>query len=113
MTYLLLVAFFSLEETFVYSGYDILPSTIMIRGMARRMDAHMLSEGDGNYGSIGVLDWCHGTTLGKDVVEDLKAEIKKHNMEEKTGRAIHGTEEAADGITDKFKSKVKKGRGRR
>lgn len=85
----------------------------MIRGMARRTDAHMLSEGDGNYGSIGVLDWCHGTTLGKDVVEDLMAEMKKHNVEEKTGRAIDGAGEAAGGLTDKFKSKVRKGRGRK
>ena len=85
----------------------------MIRGMARRTDAHMLSEGDGNYGSVGVLDWCHGTALGKDVVEDLKTEMEKHNVEEKTGRAINGAAEAAGGFSDKFKSKVKKGRGRR
>ncbi|KAF2631178.1 hypothetical protein BU25DRAFT_407713 [Macroventuria anomochaeta] len=113
LTYLLLVAFFSLEETFVYSGYNVLPSTIMIRGMARRTDAHMLSEGNGNYGSIGVLDWCHGTTLGKDVMEDLKAEMEKHDVEEKTGRAIDGAGEAAGGLANKFRSKVRKGRGRR
>ncbi|KZM23911.1 uncharacterized protein EKO05_0009257 [Ascochyta rabiei] len=113
LTYLLLVAFFSLEETFVYSGYNILPSTIMIRGMARRTDAHMLSEGDGNYGSIGVLDWCHGTTLGKDVIEDLKAEMEKHDVEGKSGRAIDGVGEAAGGLADKFRSKVRKGRGRK
>lgn len=113
LTYLLLVAFFSLEETFVYSGYNILPSTIMIRGMARRTDGHMLSEGDGNFGSLGVLDWCHGTTLGKGVVDDLKAEMEKHDVEEKTGRAIGGANDAAGGLADKFKSKVRKGRGRK
>ncbi|KAF3045734.1 hypothetical protein E8E11_007749 [Didymella keratinophila] len=113
LTYLLLVAFFSLEETFVYSGYNVLPSTIMIRGMARRTDAHMLSEGDGNYGSVGILDWCHGTTLGKDVMEDLKAEMEKHDVEEKTGRAIDGAGDAASGLADKIKSKTRKGRGRK
>lgn len=113
LTYLLLVAFFSLEETFVYSGYNILPSTIMIRGMARRTDAHMLSEGDGNYGSIGVLDWCHGTTIGKDVMQDLKAEMEKHDVEEKTGRAIDSAGDAASGLADRVKSKVRKGRGRK
>ena len=109
LTYLLLVAFFSLEETFVYSGYNVLPSTIMLRGMARRTEAHMLSEGEGNYGSIGVLDWCHGTTIGKDVMEDLKAEMDKHDVEEKTARTIDG----ASGMADKFKWKVRKGRGRK
>jgi hypothetical protein len=113
LTYLLLVAFFSLEETFVYSGYNVLPSTIMIRGMARRTDAHMLSEGDGNYGSVGILDWCHGTTLGKDVMEDLKAEMEKHDVEEKTGRAIDGAGDAASGLADKIKSKARKGRAKR
>ncbi|KAJ8116939.1 hypothetical protein OPT61_g1749 [Boeremia exigua] len=113
LTYMVLVAFFSLEETFVYSGYNVLPSTIMIRGMARRTDAHMLSEGDGNYGSIGVLDWCHGTTIGKDVMEDLKAEMEKHDVEEKTGRAIDGAGDAASGIAERVKSRVKKGRGRK
>jgi hypothetical protein len=113
LTYLLLVALSSLEETFVYSGYNVLPSTIMIRGMARRTDAHMLSEGDGNYGSIGVLDWCHGTALGKDVMEDLKAEMEKHDVEQKAGRAIDGAGEAAGGLADKFRSKVRKGKGRK
>ncbi len=113
LTYLLLVAFFSLEETFVYSGYNVLPSTIMIRGMARRADAHMLSEGDGNFGSLGVLDWCHGTTLGQDVVDDLKAEMEKHDVEEKTGRAIDGAGEAAGDLATKLKMKVTNGRGRK
>ncbi|KAF1927861.1 sterol desaturase family [Didymella exigua CBS 183.55] len=113
LTYLLLIAFFSLEETFVYSGYNVLPSTIMIRGMARRTDAHMLSEGDGNYGSVGILDWCHGTTLGKDVMEDLKAEMEKHDAEEKTGRVIDGAGDAVSGLAARIKSKARKGRSRK
>lgn len=111
LTYLILVAIFSLEETLVYSGYNILPSTIMLRGMARRCDAHMLSEGGGNFGSLGVLDWCHGTTLGKDVVDDLKAEMDKHNVQGKAERAIEGADTAAGGLTGRLTGKVRKGRG--
>ena len=85
----------------------------MIRGMARRTDAHMLSEGDGNYGSIGILDWCHGTTLGKDVLEDLKAEMDKHDVQEKTGRAIDGAGNAAGDMAEKLKIKGRKGRSRK
>lgn len=112
LTYLILVAIFSLEETFVYSGYNVLPSTIMLRGMARRADAHMMSEGEGNYGCTGVLDWCHGTTLGKDVVEDLKAEMEKHDVEGKAGKAIDGAGEAANGLAGKF-GRARKGRGKK
>lgn len=113
LTYLILVAIFSLEETFVYSGYNVLPSTIMLRGMARRCDAHMLGEGEGNFGCLGVLDWCHGTTLGKDVVDDMKAEMEKHNVEEKAGRAINGAGDTASGLAGRLSARVKKGRGRK
>jgi hypothetical protein len=112
LTYLLLLVFFSLEETFVYSGYNILPSTIMLKGMARRTDAHMMSEGEGNYGPLGVLDWIHDTTLGKDVVDDLKMEMEKHHVDEKASNAIDGAGDAAGGLAGKLRAKAT-GNGRR
>ncbi|EOA86908.1 hypothetical protein ACJQWK_08960 [Exserohilum turcicum] len=112
LTYLIMVGLFSLEETFVYSGYNVLPSTIMLRGMARRADAHMMSEGEGNYGCLGVMDWFHDTTLGKDVVEDLKAEMDKHNVEAKAGKAFETAGDAANGFAGKF-GRSKKGKGRK
>ncbi|OAL54428.1 hypothetical protein IQ07DRAFT_268413 [Pyrenochaeta sp. DS3sAY3a] len=113
LTYLVLIAIFSLEETFVYSGYNVLPSTIMLKGMARRCDAHMMSEGEGNYGSLGVLDWCHGTTLGRDVTDDLKAEMEKHHVEEKAGRAIDSAGDVANGLAGKLKGRMRKGKGKK
>ncbi|KAH7089053.1 hypothetical protein FB567DRAFT_323719 [Paraphoma chrysanthemicola] len=113
LTYLVLIVFFSLEETFVYSGYNILPSTIMLRGMAKRTDLHMMSEGEGNYGPLGVLDWVHDTTLGKDVMEDLKAEMEKHHVEERASNAIDGAGDAASGFAGKLKAKAGKGRRRK
>jgi hypothetical protein len=112
MTYLLLLALFSLEEVFTYSGYNVLPSTIMLRGMARRTDAHMMSEGEGNFGPLGVLDWCHGTTLGADVVDDLRTEMEKHDVQERTGKAIEGAGDTAGGLAERFKGRGKKGRGK-
>lgn len=97
----------------MYSGYSILPSTIMLRGMARRCDAHMMSEGEGNFGPLGVLDWVHDTTLGKDVVDDLRAECEKHHVEEKAGKAIDGAGNAAGGLAEKFRGKAGKGRRRK
>jgi hypothetical protein len=115
MTYLLLLAIFSLEELFTYSGYNVLPSTIMLRGMARRVDAHMLSEGNGNFGPLGVLDWVHGTTLGRDVMDDLKAEMDKHDVQERSGQALEDAGNkangAANGLASKMKGRARKGRG--
>ncbi|KAF2188335.1 hypothetical protein K469DRAFT_567121 [Zopfia rhizophila CBS 207.26] len=113
MTYLLLLSLFSLEEVFTYSGYNVLPSTIMLRGMARRTDAHMMSQGKGNYGPIGVLDWVHGTTLGADVMGDVREEMDKHDVQERAGRAIDGVGDAANGFGNKLNSRAKKGRGKK
>ncbi|KAF2121388.1 hypothetical protein BDV96DRAFT_640781 [Lophiotrema nucula] len=105
MTYSLLLALFSLEELFIYSGYDVLPSTIMLRGMARRCDAHMMSQGEGNFGPLGVLDWMHGTTLGADVVDDLREEMDKHDVQERSGKAIEQAGDKANGMAAKLKNK--------
>jgi hypothetical protein len=111
MTYLILLALFSLEEMFIYSGYTILPSTIMLRGMARRTDAHMLSQGKGNFGPVGVLDWYHGTTLGADVIDDLKEEADKHDVQGRAGKAIDNAGDYANGVGSRLRSRAKKGKG--
>jgi hypothetical protein len=74
----------SSEELFTYSGYNILPSTILVRGMARRVDGHFLAKGKGNYTAFGAVDWISGTSVGGDpVIEDLKAEWDKHGMSDR------------------------------
>ena len=55
LTYHLMVALLSLEEAFIYSGYSVLPSTIILAGMARRVDGHMMNDGQGNFGASGLL----------------------------------------------------------
>lgn len=72
----------------------------------------MMSEGEGNFGPLGVLDWVHDTSLGRDVVDDLKAECEKHHVEERAGAAVEGAGNAAGGLADKLKSKAG-GKGRR
>ncbi|EGE78216.1 sterol desaturase [Blastomyces dermatitidis ATCC 18188] len=64
LTYLIFLAFISLEETFSHSGYSIMPTSFFIGGVARRADLHLLSKGRGNYGSWGAVDWICGTTVG-------------------------------------------------
>ncbi|KAH7116080.1 hypothetical protein B0J11DRAFT_116936 [Dendryphion nanum] len=113
MTYLLLLALFSILDLFTYSGYNVLPSTIMLKGMARRTDAHMMSQGEGNFGPLGVLDWVHGTTLGADVVDDLRAEMDKHDVQDRTTHAIDEVGDKANGFAGKLKARARKGRGRK
>ena len=113
MTYLLLVSAFSLEELFTYSGYNILPSTIMLKGMARRTDAHMMTQGKGNYGPLGVLDWVNGTTLGADVMDDLQDEMEKHHVQERAGSAIDEAGDAANGFAGRLKKRATKGKGKK
>jgi hypothetical protein len=113
MAYILLLAIFSLEEAFTYSGYNILPSTIMLRGMARRTDAHMMSQGKGNFAPVGVLDWAHGTTLGADVMDDVQEEMEKHDVQQRAGKAANNVGGAIDDGVVKLKGRAKQGRGKK
>jgi len=67
LTYLLLLAIITLEETFTLSGYATMPG-IMLGGITRRQDLHSRGGGKGNFAPWGLLDWIHGTSIGADVV---------------------------------------------
>jgi hypothetical protein len=110
LTFNLLLILVSLEEVFVYSGYSILPSNILLGGVARRQDAHLMSNGKGNFGPWGVLDWVHGTTIGDaDVMDDIQEEMEKHHVDEKAGKAV----EAGAGLIENVGSSLKgRGKGR-
>ena len=85
LTYQLYLAIVSLEETFAYSGYNVLPSGLILGGIARRQERHLISEGGGNFGCFGVMDFVLGTSLGQDVVEDVTEEVEE-KMQNKRGK---------------------------
>src|SRR3569833_408067 len=91
LTYFLFVGLVTVEETLAMSGYSIVPGIIM-GGIARRTTLHYVS-GRGNFGAWGFLDWIHGTSLGKDVMEDFKDEADKHRLKER------GEKAADDGVS--------------
>lgn len=66
LTYMLYLVIISLEETFAYSGYKTMPISFFIGGIARRVDSHLASNGEGNFAALGIMDWIFGTTLGND-----------------------------------------------
>ncbi|CAK1354983.1 hypothetical protein CB0940_01233 [Cercospora beticola] len=94
LTWHLFLSLVSLEEFFIFSGYTTLPSTIITGGMARRNEAHFTSVGDGygigNYGRLGLLDLCLGTSCPDedDVIDDIQEEAEKHNVQDRVTNAV-------------------------
>ena len=82
LTYHLYIALISIEETFAYSGYSVLPSSFILGGIARRTDAHLLSKGKGNFSAYGLMDWICGTTVGDDLLDDVETEVEEHGVPE-------------------------------
>ncbi|KAI0425064.1 hypothetical protein F5Y09DRAFT_322641 [Xylaria sp. FL1042] len=111
LTYFLFTLLTTIEETVSMSGYSAVPGIIM-GGIARRTATHYASGGSGNYGAWGLLDWIHGTSVGRDVVEDLRDDAEKHHVKERGWKAVDDTNDLVrDGI-DSLKI-GKKGRKRR
>lgn len=104
-TWAVFLSICSLEELFVCSGFTVLPSTIMLVGMAKRCDEHFASvhEGPevGNYGRLGVLDLVCGTTCrsGDDIADDLQEEAEKHDVQSRTKSAVKGAKAGLKGKT--------------
>jgi len=91
LTYFVFVGLVTLEETLAHSGYSVVPGIIM-SGITRRTANHYV-HGEGNYGAWGFLDWIHGTSLGKDVMADVKDEAEKHRVKER------GEDAASSGLS--------------
>ena len=108
LTWHFFIALCSLEELFVFSGYSVLPSTIILLGMARRNDEHfdVVYEGDdvGNFGRTGILDFCCGTSCQgeDDAMDDIQKEVEKHQVQERAEGALNG---AVSGFKAKSKPK--------
>lgn len=85
LTYHLYLAIVSMEETFAYSGYNVLPSAFILGGIARRTERHLMGEGEGNYGCFGLVDFALGTSLGQDLADDVREEVEEE-IREKQGK---------------------------
>ncbi|MCJ1360440.1 MAG: hypothetical protein MMC33_010445 [Icmadophila ericetorum] len=72
LTYCIYLSLISLEETFAYSGYNVMPSGFILGGIARRQERHLMGSESGNYGCYGFSDLIAGTSLGSDVLDDMR-----------------------------------------
>ncbi len=86
LTYHLYLILISVEETFAFSGYNVLPSAFILGGMARRQEQHLMGGGHGNYGCFGLMDFCMGTSLGTDLADDVMDEAE----DKQVGRRAKG-----------------------
>jgi hypothetical protein len=93
LTYLILLSIISIEETLTLSGYNTIPG-IMLGGFARRQDLHSQSHGQGNFAPWGFMDWLHGTSIGPDVIDDVRDEAEKHQVAERSGEAWGNAKES-------------------
>jgi hypothetical protein len=90
LTYCLFLALVSIEETFTYSGYNVLPGGFILGGIARRHERHLMGAGRGNFGAWGACDLCVGTSLGGDVLDDVREEVEERHVKERVGRRVRG-----------------------
>ncbi|CZT17038.1 related to C-4 methyl sterol oxidase [Ramularia collo-cygni] len=93
LTWFTFLALTSLEELFIFSGYNVLPSAILLAGTARRIEAHFDSvksgSSAGNFGHIGVMDYSLGTACkGVDIMDDVQDEAAKHRLQERIDSAV-------------------------
>ncbi|KAK5130220.1 hypothetical protein LTR08_002305 [Meristemomyces frigidus] len=94
LTWHVLVALVSLEDLFVYSGYAVLPTSIMLAGMARRTDAHFAAVKDGrevgNFGNLGILDLVCRTACKEEanVVDDMQSEAENYALQQRVEKAV-------------------------
>jgi len=103
LTWLTFLALTSAEAAIIYSGYAVLPSSILLPGMARRLDKHYETGGTGNFGQWGVLDWVFGTSCPgeADLVDDLEDEADKRQVKRRMGNALDN----ADGLVGDAKKR--------
>ncbi|KAK8131638.1 hypothetical protein PG984_008076 [Apiospora sp. TS-2023a] len=109
LTYCLFTLLTTIEETLAMSGYSAVPGFIM-GGVTRRTATHYASGGRGNFSPMGFLDWINGTSVGKDVIDDIQDEADKHQVKERGRRkAGDGKAMVQDGI-DSWKKNRKGGK---
>ena len=109
LTYLLLLSIVSLEESLTLSGYTTIPG-IMLGGIARRQDLHSEGRGKGNFAPWGLMDWLHGTSLGRDVVEDMRDEAEKHQVKERGGNVLESAKQSGKQGARAWTSRRKSGK---
>ncbi|KAG5951934.1 hypothetical protein E4U53_001969 [Claviceps sorghi] len=109
LTYFFVTIITTIEETLAMSGYTFIPG-VVLSGITARTAIHYAGRGSSNYGAVGVLDWVHGTSKGRDVLENVKTQAHKHTAQEKSANRMRPvTSTLQDGVQS-VKKRVKSSR---
>jgi hypothetical protein len=111
LTYFLVLIITTIEETLAMSGYSVVPGIVM-SGITQRTAIHYASKGSANFGAYGIMDWAHGTSQGRGVLEDVRNEAEKHRVEERSAEKIdEGTNAVQNGV-DTLKQRLRSKNGK-
>jgi hypothetical protein len=115
LSFLFALSIATLADTVSYSGYStaLLPSGIILPGMARRVEGHFLSKGGGNFSSFGLVDWVSGTSVGADVIDDMKAEWNKRDGSQKLVEAGDNAGNFIEDVGEKIRGKAGARKGKK
>lgn len=108
LPFLFALSIATLADTVSYSGYStaLLPSGIILPGMAHRVEGHFLSKGEGNFSSFGLVDWVSGTSVGSDLIDDMKAEWDNRDGSGKLLEAGDNASNFIGGVGEKIRGKA-------
>ncbi|BCR86225.1 sterol desaturase family protein [Aspergillus chevalieri] len=107
LTYVAYLTIVSIEETFAFSGYTVMPTSFFLGGIARRTDIHLLSGAEGNFGPWGIMDWICGTSVGDSIADDMEAEVEEHEIDENIRKAIEASKRRIREVDQKRRRKVR------
>lgn len=114
LTYLIYLVIISVEETFAYSGYTVMPTNFFLVGIARRMDMHLLTYGEGNFGPWGIMDWIFKTTVGDaELIDDATDDAEEREREARAKRAYEAAQKKSNANVRPSKVQAQSVRGRR
>ena len=88
----------------MYSGYAMLPTGLILGGVARRTERHiMAADGhEGNYSAYGLIDLLAGTSLGShDLLDDLRDEAEKRDIEGRSKAKVKETQKRVRKLRDR------------
>ncbi|KAK2760734.1 hypothetical protein FQN54_001970 [Arachnomyces sp. PD_36] len=105
LTYLIYLSLVSVEETFAYSGYSTMPTNFFLGGIARRIEMHISSDGEGNFGPWGILDWICGTAVGDTIEDDIREEFEEADIDEKMYRMMEKSKKKTRAAAAKGKTR--------
>ncbi|KAG5982815.1 hypothetical protein E4U55_001309 [Claviceps digitariae] len=106
LTYFFVTIITTIEETLGMSGYTFIPG-VVLSGITARTAVHYAARGSSNYAPVGIMDWVHGTSKGRHVLNDLKKGADKHDAQKTSAEKVKAGSASLGDCMDSLKKRVK------